>query len=380
MTGDDASALVGAVLERRWQLARSLGEGGLGLVYAANDLSGGPPVAVKLLRREFLSEAAVIDRFFQEAAAAGKVHHPGIVGMLAASRAEDGTPYLVMELCEGEPLTAIMNRGRLPLEHALAIVEQMLSALGAAHAAGVVHRDLKPDNVFVFAGSGAPQVKILDFGLARVMDAAGGAARRTKTGMLLGTPGYMSPEQVLGSKSVDLRADLWAVGVLFYEMLTGRRAYEGQNDFMRLTAVLHAPPAPIEQAAPHYAHLAPFFARALDPAPERRFQSAEEMAGVVLACARSVQPAQTVRSPGATAPQSSWAPAPPTARSTQQTPTFGGDDTAISPGPPPSVRVPVLRPERAPQRIAIWGALLLAAATGILGFSAGWLAARFVGH
>jgi len=190
----------------------------------------------------------------------------------------------------------------------------------------------------------------------------------------------MSPEQVLGSKSVDLRADLWAVAVLLYEMLTGRRAYEGQNDFMRLTAVLHAPPASIEQTAPHYAHLAPFFARALDPAPERRFQSAEEMASVALATARSSVPAQTVRSPGVTAPQPSWAPAPLTARSTQQAAVFGGDDTAISPGPPASVRVPVLRPANAPLRIAIWAALLLAAATGTVGFAAGWLAARFVGH
>ncbi len=136
---------------------------------------------------------------------------------------------------------------------------------------------------------GAVNVKVLDFGIARVVDAAGGLGRKTRTGMVLGTPGYMSPEQIKNSQDVDHRSDLWAVGVLFYEMLTGVPAFQAENDFAKVTAALFSEPAPIQQVAPQYAHWAGFFQRAIAREPAARFQTAQEMAQ---ACGQSLTKAR----------------------------------------------------------------------------------------
>ncbi|HEY6461839.1 MAG TPA: serine/threonine-protein kinase, partial [Polyangiaceae bacterium] len=226
-TDSTTRSLVGAILSRKWRLVQRLGEGGMGEVYAAEPVEGGARVAVKILRPEYLTEPSVLSRFLEEATTCLRLIHPNIVRMLECASAEDGSPYLVMELLEGVPLGAYtQNGGRVPMAQAVPILQGILAGLAAAHAQGIVHRDLKPDNVFLTrAGDGTFVVKVLDFGIAKVMDAAGGMGSRTRTGMLLGTPAYMSPEQIKNARDVDQRADLWSAGVMFYEMLTGRVAF-----------------------------------------------------------------------------------------------------------------------------------------------------------
>src|SRR5580693_6762586 len=258
-------SLTGAVLSRRWRVGNKLGEGGMGEVYAADPIGGGSRVAIKVLRPEFVSDRDVLLRFLEEARTSVRLVHPNIVRVMEGAQAEDGAPYLVMELLDGVPLGAYtQNGGRVPLAQAVPILQGILAGLAAAHAQGVVHRDLKPDNVLLTRdGSGTFVVKVLDFGIAKVMDVAGGMGNRTQTGMLLGTPAYMSPEQARNARDVDQRADLWSAGVLFYEMLTGQVAFPAPTEFARLASLLTAEPQPIEQVDAALAPLAPFIRRAL---------------------------------------------------------------------------------------------------------------------
>jgi serine/threonine protein kinase len=294
-----SQSLVGAVLSRKWRLARKLGDGGMGSVYAADPVAAsGPRVAVKMLRSEFRTEAPVLARFMEEGRTAVRLIHPNIVRVIESGNAEDGTPYIVMELLDGVPLGAYtQNGGRVPLAQAVPILHGILAGLAAAHAQGIVHRDLKPDNVFlsreqasVPAGradhpeAGATWVvKVLDFGIAKVMDVAGGMGSRTRTGMLLGTPAYMSPEQIKNARDVDQRADLWSAGVMFYEMITGRVAFPAPTEYARLAAVLTTEPPPAERIDPSLAPVGPFLARALLKDRDQRFQTALEMARALTA-------------------------------------------------------------------------------------------------
>jgi serine/threonine-protein kinase len=291
-------SLVGAVLSRRWRLVQRLGAGGMGEVYAAEPdagTSGVPPtqtagtgparVAIKILRPEFLAEPQVLARFLEEANTCMRLIHPNIVRMIECASAEDASPYLVMELLEGVPLGAYTQHGgRVPMAQAVPILQGILAGLAAAHAQGIVHRDLKPDNVFLTRGPGGTfVVKVLDFGIAKVMDAAGGMGSRTRTGMLLGTPAYMSPEQIKSARDVDQRADLWSAGVMFYEMLTGRVAFPAPTEYARLTAVLTLEPEPVERVDPALAVLGPLIGRALRKDKGERFGSALEMARALAA-------------------------------------------------------------------------------------------------
>ncbi len=273
------SAAVGTVLSRRWRLVRKLGEGGMGEVFAAESVDGGTKAAVKILRREFVADPEVRFRFLEEARTCMRLVHPNIVRVLDCARAEDDAPYIVMELLDGVPLGAYMQNGaRIPLAQSGPIVQAILAGLGAAHAAGVVHRDLKPDNVILTRDPrGAFVVKLVDFGISKVMDAAGGMGNRTRTGVLLGTPAYMSPEQARSARDVDQRADLWSVGVLFYEMVTGRVAFAAPTEYARLAALLSAEPEPVERIDPSLSPLAAFLDRALRKNRDERFASAAEM-------------------------------------------------------------------------------------------------------
>ncbi len=280
-------SLTGAVLSRKWRLLHKLGDGGMGEVYAAEPALGGPRVAVKALRPEFLTEPQVLSRFLEEADTCLHLVHPNIVRFLECGTAEEGLPYLVMELLEGVPLGAYtQNGGRIAMAQAVPILQGVLAGLAAAHAHGVVHRDLKPENVFLTRGAeGTFVVKVLDFGIAKVMDEAGGMGSRTRTGMLLGTPAYMSPEQVKNPRDVDQRADLWSAGVMFYEMLTGRAAFPAPTAYARLAAVVSMEPEPIERIDPALEPLSGFVTRALKKNREERFGSALEMARALAAAA-----------------------------------------------------------------------------------------------
>ena len=279
--------LVGAVVAQRYRLVRVLGAGGMGRVYAAEPVAGGARIALKMLLGEFLADKNVVERFLEEGRTVQRLAHPNVVRVFDTGRAEDGTPFIAMELLEGQTLgafTAIPQVGdgpivtrKLPPDQAIGITHAILAALGAAHSIGVVHRDLKPDNVFLPTGAPPTGAKILDFGVAKVVDAAGGAGTRTRTGMLLGTPGYMSPEQIKNAKMVDHRSDLFSAAVLFYEMLTGHSPFPAPNEFAKLVIILNEEPGPIEALEPSLAQLSPFFRRAFMKDRDRRFQSAHEM-------------------------------------------------------------------------------------------------------
>jgi eukaryotic-like serine/threonine-protein kinase len=344
--------LVGAVLNQRYRLVALLGEGGLASVYRAEPTDGSAPVAVKLLKPEFRRDLEVVERFLAEAELAERIRHPAVVRVHASARAEDGTPYLVTELLKGYPLSVVMNHGPIPVERAVPMLSSLLDALAAAHQVGVVHRDLKPDNVFVDAVE-STSVRLLDFGISRAVDAAGGSARKTKTGMLLGTPGYMSPEQVRNSKDADHRSDLFSAGVLFYELITGHRVFQGHNEYERMVAVLFTDVRPIGQVAPHFAHWDAFLAKALHRNVEARFQSAPEMRTALENVARQGRMPE---------------------------PKFGGDATAVSPmaaqalvenEKPPDVRVVALPPRAVPLAWVLIIALIWFAMGLLCGF---WVA------
>jgi serine/threonine protein kinase len=283
----ESQQLVGAVFSGRWRLARLIGEGGMGSVYEAQSTRNEGVRAIKVLHPEFCTEPQVLNRFFAEAEAVRMLSHPNVAQIYEAQRAEDGTPYLVMELLTGMPLSSFRTPGRpVPTNQAAPIIYGILQALALAHSRGVIHRDLKPDNLFLVPdGKGQFIVKVLDFGIAKVMDAAGGMGSKTKTGVLLGTPGYMSPEQIKNSKAVDPRSDLWSVGIILYEMLTGREAFPADNEFTRLTAVLTQDIPPIGQVNPGLSAWSGFFQRALSKDPNGRFGNASEMAQALMVSA-----------------------------------------------------------------------------------------------
>jgi serine/threonine protein kinase len=292
-------ALVGAVLSRRFRLTSLLGQGGMGLVYEADVLAPTPPlpprVAIKLLRHEHLHDEQVRRRFTEEGRACMRFQHPNVIHVFEVDTAEEGTPYLVMERLEGQPLNVVAPHGH-PLEasRAVRIVQGVLAGLAAAHQQGIVHRDLKPENVFVLPGDNA---KILDFGIAKVMDAAGGIGSRTRTGMLLGTPAFMSPEQARSARDADHRSDLWSVAVMLYEILTGRQTFIAPTEFARLTMILTAEPDAPSSASPALSPYDSFFRRALQKDRAQRFQSADEMSQALAAVANVSPVGPTLSSP-----------------------------------------------------------------------------------
>lgn len=271
--------LVGAVVSQKFRLARFIGSGGMGVVYEAQPLAGGPSVAIKMLRAEYLDDVDVLTRFVDEGHMCQRLSHTNIARVFEVGHAEDTTPYLVMEYLDGIPLASYtQNGGKVPLLQSATIVQGLLQGLSMAHAQGIVHRDLKPENVILARDpNGKFTPKILDFGIAKVMDQAGGMGNKTRTGVLLGTPAYMSPEQIKSTKDCDGRSDLWSVGVMLYEMLAGRSAFPAPTAFARLGAVLNTTPPPLETLDPTLARISPFVQRAMAKDRTQRFQTAVEM-------------------------------------------------------------------------------------------------------
>ena len=203
-----------------------LGRGGMGVVYSARHPVIGKRAAIKVLKPSLSNNPATIERFIQEARSVNAIGHPNIVDIFDFDMLPDGRRFLVMDLLEGESLRKRIKRGALPPAEAVMVIDEIASALDAAHAKGFIHRDLKPDNVFLVANPGRFDVKLLDFGLAKLTP--GNAmvldrAYRTATGAQLGTPDYMSPEQLRGDKNIDHRTDVYALGIVAFEILTGKR-------------------------------------------------------------------------------------------------------------------------------------------------------------
>ena len=230
----------------RYRVIRAIGHGGMGTVFEAVHVGTGRAVALKLLHFRCATDGALRARFEREARAATSVAHPNVVEVLDVGTAEDGRPFLVMELLEGESLRARLDRvHRLEVGETAYIGASVLVALGAAHGSGVVHRDVKPDNVFLAHGAPRPRVKLLDFGISKLFGPDGMDLGMTTTGTVLGTPRYMSPEQARGRPDLDHRVDVFAAGVLLYEMLAGRRPYEADSYNALVVALVEESPPPL---------------------------------------------------------------------------------------------------------------------------------------
>jgi tRNA A-37 threonylcarbamoyl transferase component Bud32 len=231
---------IGQVLDKKYKLSRLLGEGGMGAVYEARHVVIGRRCAVKFLHAEIAHNEEVVKRFIREAQAASAIGHPNIIDIYDFGVADDGAPYLVMEFLEGVSLAdELEQRRKLPPAEAAEVLAQVLGALAVAHERGVVHRDLKPDNLYLIRQTGsAPRVKILDFGISKVSNPSKPEDRMTCTGMVLGTPYYMAPEQARGDRDIDHRLDLYAMGIIFYEAVTGRVPFTGDNYNQLLLKIL----------------------------------------------------------------------------------------------------------------------------------------------
>jgi serine/threonine-protein kinase len=320
-----------SLLGGRWELLGTLGDGGTAAVYRARDRESGEMVAVKILHPELARDRAMRERFRREAYAANLVQHPAVVKILADGEGEDKTPFLVMELLDGETLEQRLGRkgGRLPATEVLWAMDKVLDVLAAAHQRGIVHRDLKPDNLFLTHDR---RIKVLDFGLARLKQESG--SKLTQIGFVMGTPSFMPPEQARGAwDEVDVQTDLWAVGATMFYLLSGRLVHDGARvqDVVQAATTQKAPS--LGDAAPHLpSSVIELVDYALAFEMSRRWKGARLMQ-------HALRRAHQELLHGAEAPDSD-------VESSEETPPPGFDD---APEPPPvslrSEHLPAYQPE-----------------------------------
>jgi eukaryotic-like serine/threonine-protein kinase len=269
----------GTIIAGKYRLRRALARGGMGSVWVARHLHLDVDVAIKFMAPELAASAEGRVRFEREAKASAQLKIANVV-QIHDYGIEDDTPYLVMELLEGESLAErLMRERRLSHSATLGVVDPVCKALRRAHEVGLVHRDLKPGNIFIARqGGGEEAVKVLDFGIAKSLDPAQ-AGNVTRTGTLIGSPAYMSPEQARRSKQLDHRSDLWSLGVIVFECLTGQAPFISEEIVDLLVAITRDPiPTPSTLVPSLGPEVDRFLARALSRAPEQRFQSAPEFA------------------------------------------------------------------------------------------------------
>ena len=271
----------GDLVSGKYRLLRQLGRGGMGSVWAARNELTDRDFAVKFLLPELARNRDALDRFFLEARACGQIKHPAVVAVYDMGQAEDGTPYLVMELMEGEGFDQRLARtGVLRPGEACAAVAYVARGLEEAHVRGIVHRDLKPANVFfALDDRGETVPRILDFGVSKATAAADPKFVRTNTGAVLGSPAYMSPEQARGDEGIDARSDVWALGIILYESVTGRSPFDGSNYNQLMVNIIverHMPAIEVNPAVPH--ELSDLIDHALQKEVSKRISTARELA------------------------------------------------------------------------------------------------------
>jgi len=366
---DPPPAKLPGVIAGRYRPVRLLGRGGMGAVYEAVHTWTGRRVAVKTLLPHLAGDEGAVERFRREARAGVQGAHPHIIDVLDMGVDDDGAPYLAQELLLGEDLAALLAReGPLPPRRAYEILVPVMAALDAAHRAGVVHRDVKPGNVFLARGSlGAVTPKVIDFGIAALSD----AAPVTRTGAPVGTPQYMAPEQARGARDVDARADVWAAGCLWFEALAGRRPVDGDNYQALMAALLTGPAPSLRAAAPSLpVDLCAAVEGALQPERARRHRDmasfarallaapccAGEAWGAALAEAFPFPDGELVTPPAAEGPPTLDLPPatpPPSARP-------DAPPRAEKNSPPPTT-APTTRPSDRPPRATAWRSIALVA-------------------
>jgi eukaryotic-like serine/threonine-protein kinase len=283
------AALIGSVVDNKYLVERLLGAGGMGLVFLAQHVELGRPVAVKLIRRELMETESVAERFLREARAAARIQSEHVGRVLDVGRLSTGEPFIVMEYLLGEDLAQLLLTQRLEPAEAVDLLLEACEAIAEAHQMRIVHRDLKPENLFLAQKpDNTVTIKVLDFGISKQL---GEAEHRvlTKASTTLGSPQYMAPEQMEGGH-VDVRADVWALGAILYEMLTGRRAFEGETLAQVCVQVLSGKVTPLQEIVPDVpSDLADAIAQCLRPARDERFVS-------VAALANALAPFGTARS------------------------------------------------------------------------------------
>ncbi len=270
---------IGDVISGKYRLLRLLGDGGMGSVFEAQHQMLGTRVAIKVLHPELVRRPGLVDRFLQEAQVSAQIRSPYVVQVTDIDRTPEGVAYIVMELLQGEPMSSLLERDRkVPIPQACDYTIQILNALEAAHALGVVHRDLKPENVFITFVGGKPVLKLIDFGIAKLKSSDPSAKNLTVAGVLMGTAEYMAPEQAFSADKADARSDIYAVGVMLYEMIAGTRPVMGEDARIIAVKVERGEVTPLVHAAPGAPReIAGLVHRAMAARPELRFASAAEM-------------------------------------------------------------------------------------------------------
>ncbi|MBK7585957.1 MAG: serine/threonine protein kinase [Myxococcales bacterium] len=331
MSGERPSLVTreGDLLAGKYRLVRELGSGGMGAVYEAKHELIGRRFAVKFLHPELTKSEDMLARFRREAQAAGALENENIVAVTDFGFADDGAPYMVMEHLAGEDVRSVLTReGRLSVTRAVFLVIQACRGLSAAHARGIIHRDLKPENLFLtHRGDGGELLKILDFGIAKLRGSVTSGAS-TRAGVMMGTLFYMPPEQIRGAKDIDHRADIYAMGAILYELLSGQVPHPGEQVHVIIYHILHeaiAPLAALRQDVP--SGLAEAISRALAHDPHERHASVDELARALIPFAgRHITPLESLRPAESVEPSEVSAPLVETITDSG---VFGAGETAL---------------------------------------------------
>jgi serine/threonine-protein kinase len=355
----------GEVIADKYRVERILGEGGMGYVVAAYHLRLEQKVALKFLKPEALKHPHIVQRFAREARAAAKIQGEHVARVVDVGELPNGAPYIVMEYLEGEDLAHRLHaRGPLPVAEAVGYMLETCEALAEAHAAGIVHRDLKPPNLFLAKGVGRlPLVKILDFGISKALaDESSPDRNLTSTNMIMGTPHYMSPEQLRSSRDVDARSDIWALGVVLFELLTGQPPFDGVNTTAVITPIIADPARPLAELRSDVpAELAAVISRCLAKFRAERFADVLELARALAPFAAERAHASLPRIEHILRPVHSNAPPPDTAPATELV--LGSTRLEPMPTAPklPTAATVDIAGQRAPETHATWDHTLPAA-------------------
>ena len=263
---------VGKVIDGRYEIQQRVGEGGMGVVYKARQMSIDRVIALKMLNQQMQGDQQWVQRFYNEAKACSRLVHPNTIRMFDFGQTPDGRLFMTMEFLDGVSLRDALQRGPLAPQRVVKVLIQCCASLAEAHSIGIIHRDIKPDNVFLLNMAGSPDfVKLLDFSVAKLLE---GDRMKTQAGVVFGTPQYMSPEQGRGLP-LDARSDIYALGVLAYEMLTGNVPYNDDNPMTIIQMHLHGAIPPMPDAIPYSVQM--IVRRAMEKDPARRYQSSGEM-------------------------------------------------------------------------------------------------------